>query len=110
MTLYFYADETKFELDNHDGQPINIYGYGVLITKYRVEETDVIIEALNQLRLDPDIHKEQFREADSKTLSRSFFHACEDSKNAHSHLCTSIRKYIQGKFRYDYDDIRSVER
>lgn len=104
MTLYFYADETEFELDNHDGQPINLYGYGVLITRYRVEETDVIVEALHQLRQDPDIHKKPFSNADYQNIDRGYFHACEDSKNAHSHLCTTIRKYIQGKFRYEYDE------
>jgi hypothetical protein len=30
MTLYFYADETKFEYSQNK----NAYGYGVLITRY----------------------------------------------------------------------------
>ncbi|AFZ23610.1 hypothetical protein Cylst_1320 [Cylindrospermum stagnale PCC 7417] len=109
MTLYFYADETKFYLDNHDGTTTNAYGYGVLITRYSVEDTSVIIEALNNLRQDPDINKPEFIISDKRTLDRAYFHASDDSQNAHSHLCTAIREYIQGKFRYDYDDKNKYE-
>lgn len=103
MTLYFYADETQCEY-NSGKITTKAYGYGVLITRYRVEDTDVIIEALMHLKRDPDIHKLDRKAYDEVTIQREYFHACEDSANAHSHLCTAIRKYIQGKFRYDYDD------
>jgi hypothetical protein len=103
MTLYFYADETEFKY-NYDETTTNAYGYGVLITRYPVEETDVIVEALKELRQDPDIHKPDRQVRDERTIKDEYFHACEDSANAHYHLGTSIKKYIQGKFCYSYDD------
>ena len=91
MTLYFYADETRFEYSQNK----NAYGYGVLITRYPVEQTDLIAEALKNLGLDPE---PKYETKDAETLKNKYFHASEDSPNAKSYLCTSIKKYIQGRF------------
>lgn len=93
--MYVYLDETTFGKDDEYS------GYACLITNSRIEEA-VIIEALNNLQKDPDINKEKFKKSDSRTLERKFFHAADDSQNAHSHLCNSINKNIVGKFSSHY--------
>lgn len=93
--MYVYLDETTF------GENDEYSGYASLITKSRIENL-VIVEALNNLRTDPDIDKEKFKEHDGRTLDREYFHAADDSQNGHSHLCSSINHNIVGKFSSHY--------
>jgi len=93
--MYVYLDETTFGKNNEYS------GYASFIAKSRIENT-VIIEALNDLKADPDIAKKKFKEHDGRTLERQFFHAADDSQNGHSHLCNSINKNIIGKFSSHY--------
>lgn len=96
MTLYSYSDETEFKYSNADLN--SILGAGVLISRKPI--TDIVIkEALTNLNNDVDKVSTDFQ-----TLKRGYFHASEDSKNAHSHLCASINKHISGYFRYAYFD------
>lgn len=96
MTLYIYADETEFDLNDEE----KIVGSGVFICKSSIE--NVIVEnALENLRNDSDITNEITAKHDQRTLERGYFHACEDSKNSHSHFCRSIVT-LNGNFEYSY--------
>lgn len=94
MILYAYSDETEFKKSDSDID--TIVGTGVLITKERISES-LILECLQNLKNDKDINS-----IDQKTLKNGFFHASQDSKNAHSHLCVGINKNISACFIYSY--------
>ena len=64
MTLYIYADETEFELNND-----KLIGAGLIVVKSPINNI-TITEALCNLKDDPDINKDQFKIQDSKTLKR----------------------------------------
>lgn len=96
MTLYIYADETEFELNND-----KMIGSGLLVVNSPIGNI-VITEALNNLQNDPDIEKKQFKARDMETFKKGHFHATDDSPNAHSHFCKSIIKYAKGNFIYSY--------
>jgi hypothetical protein len=51
---------------------------------------------------DPDIARGNFKKQDARTLVRKYFHACDDSKNAHSWICRAINENLSGEFRYAY--------
>lgn len=93
--MYVYLDETTF------GEHNEYSGYASLITKSRIEKS-VIDEALSNLKEDPDIAKEKFKDHDFRTLARGYFHAADDSQNGHSHLCSSINSNIIGRFSSHY--------
>lgn len=92
--LFAYSDETSFQ--NFDLNSNEIHGVGILLTDAKVSN-NVVDEAMDNLSSDPD--KNQI---DIKTLERGYFHASEDSKNAHSHFCRAINKYIVGQMNYQY--------
>ena len=94
--LYAYSDETEFKYSNTDTN--SIIGAGILVSDKPIADI-VIKEALRNLNNDVDKTS-----ADLVTLKRSYFHASEDSKNAHSHLCASINKHVSGYFRFSYFD------
>ena len=58
--------------------------------------------ALEQLRNDPDRHKRETASMDEATMTRAYFHASFDSKNAHSWLCRAIAKDVRGTFAAEY--------
>lgn len=89
--MFVYLDETEF------GEGA-FSGYASLITETRIEQK-VIDEALEDLRNDHDRFKMPQRIMDDRTLERGFFHAADDSKNAHSHFCNSINKHVVGDFK-----------
>lgn len=89
--MFVYLDETEFG----EGR---FSGYACLITPIRIEQA-VVDEALENLRNDPDRLDSVQTPMDDRTLQRSFFHAADDSKNAHSHLCKAIYKHVKGDFR-----------
>ncbi|WP_143501867.1 hypothetical protein [Pseudomonas sp. Irchel 3E13] len=89
--MFVYLDETEFG----EGQ---FSGYACLVTPERIEQV-VIDEALENLRNDLDRFHHDQKPMDDRTLERSFFHAADDSKNAHSHLCKAICSHVKGDFR-----------
>lgn len=98
MPIYAYADETIFDIDLKSG--IHALGYGIFISKVPITDR-VVEEALEQLRNDPDFDERK----DKRTLINGYFHASEDSANAHSYFCNAIRKHIIGIFEFSYFSI-----
>jgi len=86
-----YLDESEFNSPNQH------IAYGSLVCNQPIESS-VIQEALNNLQKDPDRLKIPAKKMDDRTLKRGYFHASDDSKNAHSHLCRSICKHVSGYF------------
>lgn len=89
--MYVYLDETEFGEGKYSG-------YASLITEKRIGQ-EVIDDALKNLEDDPDRFQEPQKTMDDRTLARGYFHAADDSKNAHSHLCNSINKHVLGNFK-----------
>lgn len=94
MTLYAYADETEFKRSEID--LMTIVGTGIFISDIEIDHT-FIHEAMNELQND-----EEKCNNDILTLRRGYFHASEDSKNAHSYICRAINKNLSGCFRYSF--------
>lgn len=90
--LYVYLDETTF------GELSNESGYGCLISQERIDYS-IIQKALSDLEKDADRFNPKFKKQDERTLNRGYFHAADDSKNAHSHLCNAINKGVTGNFK-----------
>lgn len=89
---YAYVDETVFDNERY-------VGTGILLSKEPISN-EIIQRAIEKLMLDPD-----FAEGDSlniernqNTVSKGYFHACDDSKDAHSHLLNEINKFEDVKF------------
>jgi len=100
MTVYLYGDETEFDFTV--GSVFHAYvGSGLLACDAPVTKA-VVDEAIHNLQADPDRHKPRHKEKDDRTLQRGYFHASDDSQNAHSHLCRSIVKHVAGTFFYSY--------
>jgi hypothetical protein len=97
---YLFGDETIFESEV-DSNKIQYCGAGILHTNEEIV-TSIIDEALTNLKNDEDIYPLKDNPLDKNTLDRGYFHASEDSKNAHSHLCDAINKYVNGEFYYTY--------
>lgn len=87
---WVYIDESQapYATGVDKGQP---FWLGALLVDSPIG-SPLISSALEQLRKDPDIVGSV---QDAATLERSYFHASEDSKNAHSWLCRAIRSEIQ---------------
>ncbi|MDI3286160.1 hypothetical protein [Polyangium sp. 15x6] len=82
---WVYIDESQapHATGAEAGQP---FWLGALITEQPIEQ-GLIDGALGQLKADPDsVGNTQ----DEATLGRGYFHASEDSKNAHSWICRAI--------------------
>ncbi|OEH85588.1 hypothetical protein BHU72_01960 [Desulfuribacillus stibiiarsenatis] len=92
--LFLYIDESIF---SYNGQ--NYFAVGMMAVVDEASES-VIEKALTNLKNDPDIHEENTKEWDNRTLERGYFHATDDSKNAHSHLCNSIKEHLNAKVSY----------
>lgn len=95
MEIFAYADETIFDIDSNNGN--YAVGYGIFISQ-RPITTEVVYEAMDNLKNDPEINNT----SDLSTIANGYFHASEDSKNAHSHFCNSIRKHVKGIFDFSY--------
>ncbi len=95
--IYIYSDESAFS------EPNPYIGTAVLISDNGITE-DVITNAMNKLINDPDRFKEPEKKLDDNTIKRGYFHASEDSKNAHSHLCAEINKIYNAQFACDFFD------
>ena len=82
---WIYVDESQgpSALGTEAGRP---FWLAALILETPITH-DLIDAALERLRKDPDAARNS---QDQATLARGFFHASEDSKNAHSALCTAI--------------------
>jgi hypothetical protein len=104
MAIFVYADETIFTTDKAE----NNYGLGcgVFVSSKEITQ-EIVDEALYNLEKDNDFDNNQ----DSRTVERRYFHASDDSKNAHSHFCNSVNKNVVGIFDYTYfDNIKSINR
>jgi len=88
-SLHAYCDEAVF--DSSKGRS---FGFGALLTDEHITR-EVIDCALRELSR----HKTG-DPRDERTLRRGYFHASEDSKNAHSVLCTEINRSVSGEFKY----------
>ena len=97
MAIYAYADETIFTINNKSGDIA--LGSGMLICQSEITR-QTIEEAIIHLKEDKDFDLKK----DLRTLQRGYFHASDDSKNAHSHFCRAINKNISGVFDYSYFD------
>jgi len=100
MNLWIYADETSFM---RPATATETAGYGVLLTTAPIG-TAVVDEALAALDADSDRHSPKTKKQDDATLANRYFHGTDDSGNAHSHFCTSIRKHVTGHFTYIFED------
>lgn len=100
MNLWIYADETTFKRGTSAAETA---GYGVLVTTTPIGSA-VVAEALIELEADEDRHLPKHKKQDDATLASRHFHGADDSKNAHSHFCTSIRKHVAGHFTYIFED------
>jgi len=100
LSLYIYADETEFKLNEDDEK--GIIGTGLLLTESPIN-FNVIDIALKNLKKEIGIMEEPDTR-DLRTDKRGYFHASDDSKNAHSYLCESIRDNVVGNFYYSYFD------
>ena len=98
---YIYLDESINE---------NYVGYGALFVTDGNLAKQVVDKALIDLINDPDRNAKQCKELDDRTISRQFFHACDDSKNAHSHICTAINTSLKGEFYSQVFDINKMSK
>jgi hypothetical protein len=100
MNLWIYADETSFM---RPAAATETAGYGVLLTTAPIGAV-VVNDALAALDADSDRHNPKTKKQDDATLANMYFHGTDDSGNAHSHFCTSIRKHVTGHFTYIFED------
>jgi hypothetical protein len=85
MDAWVYIDESQapHAAGADHGQP---FWLGAVITEHPIEQS-LTAAALDQLKADPEaVGNAQ----DTATLARGYFHASEDSKNAHSWVCRAI--------------------
>lgn len=87
---FVYIDETVFK--------DKFIGVCALETNHQIGQ-DVVASALENLKIDPDIIGNKL---DQETIRRGYFHASEDSKNAHSHFARSIKSTIAGTVHFSY--------
>ncbi len=80
---HVYSDESTFS------DPRLCIGVGMLLSDSDISAA-LITNAMNALREDPDRFEGRSKTIDDRTIERGYFHASEDSKNAHSHLCNQI--------------------
>jgi len=83
--LNIYLDETVSNDRTH-------IGYGALMTRLPIPN-EIIAKSLLELQSDKDIN-----DNDQNTIQKAFFHASDDSPNAHSYLCSNIRDNMRGSF------------
>lgn len=85
-------------LDESISQDRNYVGYGALFLSDETYAKQIVEKSLTELINDPDRELKQCKDMDDRTIIRRYFHACEDSKNSHSHFCSSINTFMQGEF------------
>jgi hypothetical protein len=98
MSKYIYLDESVFR------KPKDYVGYGAFAADKPISDL-YIKEALASLAADPDINHPRTQHLDRRTLKRQWFHATDDSKNAHSPFCRSLKKHISGHFSCNFFDL-----
>jgi len=97
MKRHIYMDESWF------ADPSSHFGYVALATDAEIDG-ELILVALKKLESDPDRHKPPADKHDAATLSRGYFHATDDSKNAHAWLCREISSRVSGKASCQFQD------
>jgi hypothetical protein len=98
--MIIYVDETSYSENINHGR--DFVGIGVLLAEDDAIPAQIISDALTALRNDPDRNDPSTRDRDFRTLERGYFHASEDSKNAHSWLCREITAKLTGEYKYIY--------
>ena len=97
---YLYLDESYF---SNLG---DFTAYGCLTTDIEIQN-HIVESALEQLHKDPDRFDVRTKNLDDRTLKEKFFHASEDSKNAHSHICKAINENVTGFFHSHFIDTKA---
>jgi hypothetical protein len=98
--MIIYVDETNYYENRNHGR--EFVGIGVLLVEDDAISSEIISDALSALQNDPERSAPDTRKRDSRTLKRGYFHASEDSKNAHSWLCRKISAKLKGEYKYIY--------
>lgn len=88
--VWVYLDETS-----HEGWR----GAGAMIVPGPMPQR-AVADALAALAMDTDAKSEEVAKMDAKTLSRGYFHACDDSHNGHSYWMNAINEHFDGAFIY----------
>jgi len=103
--VHAYVDETVRELADGSRK----VGVGALVVAEQIA-SDLIERAMGSLQSDPDRDPESARfdatieKLDRETLRRGYFHASEDSMNAHSPLAREIKTGVRGRFLWSFSD------
>lgn len=105
--MIIYADDTTFSKERNHGE--EFIGVGCLLLGDDISQV-IIDTAMNNLRNDPDIHEAKNKIRDNRTLQNGYFHAADDSPNAHSWLCTAINQDLCGNFQYSYSSLLQTTR
>lgn len=101
--MIIFVDETTYYENVNSGK--QFVGTGILTVDNLNSVDATIDEAFQTLIADPDIHSPKTKAFDSRTITNQYFHACEDSKNGHSAICSSISKNLVGDFHYNYREV-----
>jgi hypothetical protein len=105
--LYLYLDESTIEAGER-----KMFGVGALLTPVPVAP-ETVERALRALRDDPDRNPASpgydCRRAvpDECTLACGYFHASEDSANAHSHFARAIVEDVTGSFAFSFAELKT---
>ena len=102
MSRYLYLDETDYS------KATPHIGYGAMATDTLLEDA-TIIKAMESLKKDPDRLIEPRKSQDDKTIGSGYFHASEDSGNAHSHICDAINADLMGVFSSDFSNYKKTK-
>jgi hypothetical protein len=94
-TVFGYADETSFVPQGGGRRRV---GSGILLTRAKIGP-DLIQEAMERLRSNPEVTRE-----DDRTAKRGCFHASKDSRAARRAFAQAIRATVSGTVLYSYRD------
>ncbi len=90
MEVWIYLDETSIG---------SWRGAGAMVIPNPMPHI-AVDQALEALARDDDEKGEAVQKMDQRTLSRGYFHACEDSANAHSYWTNALNRHFNGVFIY----------
>ena len=102
---YVYVDECSYSFSEE-----KYIGTGILVSDLPIGD-EIVARALENLRKDPDFftEDESVNKMNETTLRRGYFHACEDSKDAHSHFLNEINEVKKNQFICDFNK-KTVEK
>ena len=96
---YVYVDECSYSFSGEE-----YIGTGILVSDLPIGD-EIIDRALENLRNDPDISSaaDCVKKMNDATLEHGYFHACEDSKDAHSHFLNEVNAVQKNQFICDFN-------